>query len=127
MGGNIEGEGFDIPSDILEVGLTDALRIRCALASSSDIREKAGTGLESVQPERLLTHGDAVCSRRFSASGVSIWWGEPIRGRGEDIIFMRCLDKAEFTVMSPATVFEIEPVVHDSDSVVLASLEVRCW
>jgi hypothetical protein len=82
MEGNTEEE-FDIPTDILfEAGLvTVALRIRCALASSRDIREKAGTALESVQPERLLLHGDTVCSRRFSASGVSI------RGRGEDIIF----------------------------------------
>ena len=85
MGGNIE-EGFDILTDVLEVGLTVALLIRCALASSRDIREKADT-LESVQPERALLHGDTICSRRFSVSGVSIRLGEPMRGRGEEIIF----------------------------------------
>jgi hypothetical protein len=85
MGGNIE-EGFDIPAEILEVGSMVALRIRCALASSRDIREKAGA-LESAQLEEVLLHVDAVCSRRFSANEVSIRRGEPIRGRGEDIIF----------------------------------------
>ena len=85
MGGNID-EGFDILTDVLEVTLTVALRIRCALASSRDIREKAGT-LESAQLEGVLPHWDTVCSRRFSARGVSIRRGEPIRGRGEDIIF----------------------------------------
>lgn len=134
-GNGVEDSAVPVEVDILVGTVIVELRVRCALASSSEISEKVGGVLRSVQPGRLFTDGGRERMLYVSDAIESTRWGLPITGTGEEIVFVkideaRCFDVMELTDVSGVKVDReldfTESVEEDSVMVILESFRGSC-